>query len=156
MAEPILVNHVDVFDGVSQFSARPAVVELYEDRFVLVKVDPATGAKTETIFDTPLAGLSVRGSSAMLVFAVDGVRKRVDFSFGTRAAVALGVGGLAVGGALAAKSGVGAWVDALKAKGVPIRFRSYGKTIGLGVGIALGIVVILVAVVVVVALANPS
>ena len=147
----ILTQPVTVFDGISQFSAKKAVIELHDDnRFVLAKIDEATGAKTETVMDVPLTALEVGGSQAMLTFKANGVKKRVDFSFGSRAAMALGgVAGMAISGQLAKNSGIGTWVEAFKSRGVPVKFMSFGKMMGISFAIVGGIVVIIVIAVVI-------
>lgn len=146
----ILQQPVTVFDGVTQFSAKKAVIELHDDdHFVLYKIDEATGAITETVMNVWLKDLVVGGSQAMLTFTSAGVKKRVDFSFGSRAALAMGgVAGIAVSGALAKNSGIGAWVEAFKARGVPVKFISFGKVMGISLAItgALLVVVVVIAV----------
>jgi len=146
----ILQQPVTVFDGVTQFSAKKAVIELHDDdHFVLYKIDEATGAITETVMNVWLKDLVVGGSQAMLTFTSAGVKKRVDFSFGSRAALAMGgVAGIAVSGALAKNSGIGAWVEAFKSRGVPVKFISFGKVMGISLAItgALLVVVVVIAV----------
>ena len=152
----VLSHHVDVFDGVTQFSARPALIELTDTNlFSLSKIDPATGAPTEVIFgNVPASEIAVGGSSSTLTFTHNGVKKRVDFSFGSRAAGAFGLAGAVVAANLIKKSGIQDWVAAFKAAGAQVKFWSYGRTMGLGLGIGFGIVIIVVVVVVAVALTS--
>jgi len=147
----ILQQPVTVFDGISQFSAKKAVIELHDDdHFVLYKIDDQTGAVTETVMNVWLKDLEVGGSSAMLTFKSAGVKKRVDFSFGSRAAMALGgVAGMAVAGSLAKNSGIGAWVEAFKARGVPVKFMTFGKMMGISFAIAIPLVIVFIVVVVI-------
>jgi hypothetical protein len=147
----ILQQPVTVFDGISQFSAKKAVIELHDDdHFVLYKIDEATGAITETVMNVWLRDLEVSGSQAMLVFKSAGIKKRVDFSFGSRLALAAGgVAGIAVAGSLAKKSGIGAWVDAFKARGVPVKFMTFGKLMGISFAIVGGILVVTIVAVVI-------
>jgi hypothetical protein len=148
----VLTRNVDVFDGISQFSARPAVIELHDDdTFVLAKIDPATNAKTEIVFQTGLSDLTVGGSSAMLTFTVGGVKKRVDFSFAARAAMAVGgVAGLAASAGIVAGSGINDWLAAFRAKGVTVKYLSQGKIVlwsllgTLAVVVVIGVVIAIV------------
>ena len=148
----ILQQPVTVFDGVTQFSAKKAVIELHDDdHFVLNKIDPATGQIVETVMNVWLKDLEVSGSQAMLVFKSAGVKKRVDFSFGSRLAMGMGgVAGMAVAGTLAKNSGIGAWVEAFKARGVPVKFMTFGKLLGISFAIAIGLVVVVTVVVIVI------
>lgn len=150
----ILQQPVTVFDGVTQFSARKAVIELHDDdHFSLYKIDEATGAITEVVMNVWLKDLEVGGSSAMLTFKSGGIKKRVDFSFGSRLAMAAGgVVGMALSGALAKESGIGAWVEAFKARGVKVRFWSFSKMLGIGFAIAVPLVVVIVVIAVVASL----
>lgn len=125
----ILAQQVTVFDGISQFSARPAVIELHDDRFVLAKWDEATRQKTEVVFDVPLSELEVGGSMAMLTFMANGVKKRVDFSFGARAALLGGAAGLIVSDALAKSSGMEAWLHEFQQRGVRVKFLRTSKIV---------------------------
>jgi hypothetical protein len=147
----ILQQPVTVFDGITQFSAKKAVIELHDDdHFVLYKIDELTGAITEVVMNVWLKDLEVGGSQAMLTFKSGGIKKRVDFSFGSRIALAAGgVAGIAVSGALAKSSGIGAWVEAFKARGVRVRFMTFGRMMGLSVAIAFGIIAVIVVIAVV-------
>ena len=145
----VLSRFVTVFDGISQFSARSAVIELHDDdTFVLAKVDAATGAQTEVIFNTPLRDLTVGGSMATLTFKVGGVKKRVDFSFGSRVVGALGgVIGMAAQGNMIKNSGIMQWVDTFKMRGTRVRYLGMGKIVlwtlvgVIGVFVIIGVVV---------------
>ena len=147
----IMQQPVTVFDGISQFSAKKAVIELHDDnRFVLYKIDEVTGAPTEIVMDVPLTALEVSGSQAILLFKANGLRKRVDFSFGSRLAMGMGgVAGIAVAGALAKNSGVGEWVDAFRARGVPVKFMTFGRMMGISFAIAGAVILVIVVVAVV-------
>lgn len=147
----VMTSNVTVFDGISQFSARDAVIELDDDRtFTLAKIDKTTGARTEVIFDRiPVSELTVAGSSGTPTLAHNGVKKRIDFSFGGRMAMAGGVIGMVASTAIINRSGVNEWVAALRENGATVNYRSAGKTVALGVGIGGGIVVLIVIVVVV-------
>ena len=111
-------------------SARPAVIELFDDRFVLSTFDRETGTKGAAVMDVDLSDLRVRGSGSTLLFVASGDRKRVDFSLGARAAAGLGIPGLVAANALIARSGIREWVSVLKTRGVSTRYLSFAKVIG--------------------------
>jgi hypothetical protein len=142
----VLSTAVDTFDGVTQFSARAAVIELDDNNtFTLTKIDRQTGVPVEVVFDhIPVGQLTVRGSSSTPVFLYNGVKKRVDFSFGSRAAMGFGAVGMIVAGSLLKKSGVNEWMAALKAGGATVKYRSFGKTLRLAFIIAGALVVVIV------------
>jgi hypothetical protein len=125
----LLSNNVDLFDGVTILGARPAVIQLHEDRFVLARVGPNVTSNDEVVFDVPLAELKVRGSGSALVFVVGRDRKRVDFSIGGRLASGFGIAGLIAANSMIAKSGIGEWVAALRALGVQTRYISYARIV---------------------------
>jgi hypothetical protein len=150
----VLTQNLDVYDGVSTFSARPAVMEINDDNtFTLAKVDPATNSKTEPIFtNVPVSQLVVKGSGSSLKFTHNGVTKRVDFSVASRAVGAVGgIIGMAVQSSMVGKSGIVYWVDALRKNGASVKYMSQGKIMGLGLGIGFGIVVLVVIIVVIAA-----
>jgi hypothetical protein len=150
----VLSQNLDVYDGVSTFSARPAVMEINDDNtFTLAKVDRATNAKIEPVFtNVPLSQLTVKGTGSSLKFSHAGVTKRVDFSVASRAVGAVGgVIGMAVQSSMVNKSGVTYWVDALRTNGASVKYMSQGKAMGIGLGIGFGIVVVVIVVVVLVA-----
>lgn len=142
----VLQHFVTVFDGVTQFSAKKAVIELHDDdHFTLYKIDEATGAITEVVMNVWLKDLEVGGSQAMLTFTSGGIKKRVDFSFGSRLAMGLGgVAGIAVAGTLASNSGILAWVEAFKARGVTVKFIGFGKLMAISFAAAFGLVAVIV------------
>lgn len=142
--KPILTHLVTMFEGVTQMSGVPARIELFEDRFVLSVLD-RSGATIETVMDTPLSGLTVGGSMALLTFRVGDLKRRVDFSFAARAAMARPGGVLAVGSILK-ESGIYPWLAEFRARGVTVKYFSLGQ-IWL---VALGIVAIVVVVVAVI------
>ena len=118
----ILAQQVTVFDGISQFSAKPAAIELHDDRFILAKWDEATQQKTEVVMDVPLTDLTVGGSMAMLTFTANGLKRRVDFSFGARLALIGGAAGLVAANSLAKSSGMEAWLHEFTQRGVRVKF----------------------------------
>jgi hypothetical protein len=118
----ILSHNLTMFEGVTQFSAKPAIIDLYENRFVMTTTDGAP----EIVFDTPLNELTVGGSMAMLTFTVGDLKRRVDFSFASRAAL-IAPAGIFAAGALVKQSGVNTWVRELKARGVAVKYLSMGK-----------------------------
>jgi hypothetical protein len=118
----ILSHNLTMFEGVTQFSAKPAIIDLYDNRFVMTATDGAS----EIVFDTPLNELTVGGSMAMLTFTVGGVKRRVDFSFASRAAL-IAPAGIFAAGALVKQSGVNTWVKELKARGATVKYISMGK-----------------------------
>lgn len=122
--EPILTHRVTMFQGVTQMSGVPATIELHEDRFVLAVLD-SSGATVETVMDTPLSGLTVGGSISLLTFRVGELKRRVDFSFAARAAMASRGGVLAVGSHLK-DSGIYTWLDAFRARGITVKYFSWG------------------------------
>jgi hypothetical protein len=150
----VLTQNLDVYDGVSTFSARAAVMEINDDNtFTLAKVDRATNAKIEPIFtNVPLSQLIVKGSGSSLKFSHAGVTKRVDFSVASRAVGAVGgVIGMAVQSSMVNKSGITYWVDALRKNGASVKYMSQGKIMGLGLAIGFGIVIVVVVIVVIAA-----
>jgi hypothetical protein len=118
----ILSHDLTMFEGVSQFSAKPATIELYEDRLVVTKRDDAP----EIVIDTPLSELKVGGSGAMLTFTVGEFKRRVDFSFAARAAM-IAPGGIFTAGALIKQSGINAWLSEFKARGVKVSYITMGQ-----------------------------
>lgn len=152
----VLQHYVNVFDGVSQFSARPAVIEFTDtNTFTLAKIEPATGVRTEVIFDNvPASEVTLGGTQATPWFSYNGVKRRVDFSFGSRVAGSFGLVGMAVQSSMISKSGVGEWIAAFRAAGAPVKYWSQGKTMGIGFAIGGGIVVLVIIIVVAVALTS--
>ena len=142
----ILSHNLDVFDGVTQFSARPAVIELTDTNlFTLAKIDPATGARTEVIFDNvPVSELAVGGTSSTLTFTHNGVKKRVDFSFGSRVAGAFGVIGMVAQSQMLKKSGIRDWVAAFRAAGVKVSYWSPGRLFAIAFVVAIVVIIIVV------------
>jgi len=118
----ILSHDLTMFEGVSQFSAKPARIELFDDRLVVTKMD----GEPETVIDTPLTELKVGGSGAMLTFTVGDLKRRVDFSFAARA-VLVAPGGIFAAGAIAQASGITAWLKEFKARGVKVSYITMGQ-----------------------------
>jgi hypothetical protein len=144
----VLSHHVDVFDGVTQFSARPAIIELTDTNlFTLAKIEPATGVRTEVIFDNvPAAELVVGGTRSTLKFTHNGVSRRVDFSFGARVAGAFGIIGLIASSQMLKKSGIPEWLAALRAAGVKVSYWNQGRIFAIAFLAVLVIIVIVVVV----------
>jgi hypothetical protein len=140
-----MMQRVTVYNGFTIFQQSPAVVELHDDNtFVLNEIDGPTGAITKTVFSVPANQLTVRGSMSMLTIAANGVKKRIDFSPGSRYALAAGgVIGLAISGSLAKKSGIQAWIDQLRAAGADVKFTGMGSMIALGVAIGVLLVIVI-------------
>jgi hypothetical protein len=118
----ILSHDLTMFEGVSQFSAKPATIELFDDRLVVTKRDGAP----EVVIDAPLSDVKVGGSGAMLTFTVGEFKRRVDFSFAARAAM-LAPGGIFTAGALVKQSGINAWLSEFKARGVKVSYITMGQ-----------------------------
>jgi hypothetical protein len=127
---PILNNNVTLFEGISQFSATPANIQLHDDRLVVTKLEGE-----ETVIDTPLNELIVGGSGAMLTFKVGDFKRRVDFDFdfGARAAL-LAPGGIALSAAVANESGIKAWLKEFRARKVRVTYVGMGRIFLFSVG----------------------
>lgn len=112
-----------LYEGKTIFSGQRAVIELLDDnRFVMFKVDPETGLRTDTVIDVPLTELAVKGSGQQLVFSTNGLTKRVDFAPSRNFAAAFGgLAGLAIASAVSGPSGIKAWRQELKERGVQVK-----------------------------------
>ena len=117
----ILSQDVTMFEGITQFSAKPAKISLYNDRFVMEK----TEGVPEVVMDTPLNELQVGGSMAMLTFTVGELKRRVDFSFAARAAM-IAPAGVFTAGALIKQSGINTWLTEFKARKTRVKYLSMG------------------------------
>ena len=142
----ILSHDLTMFEGVSQFSATPARIELFDDRLVVTKID----GEPETVIDTPLTELKVGGSGAMLTFTVGDFKRRVDFSFAARTAL-IAPGGVFRAGAIVKASGITAWLNEFKARRVTVTYITMGQ---IWLWSLLGVVGIVAGVVVYVAVAG--
>jgi hypothetical protein len=132
-----------MFEGVTQLSGVPAGIELYDDRFVMVTIDEL-GTALETVMDTPLSQLRVSGSAALLTFTVGELKRRVDFSFAVRAAMA-SRGGVLMVGSLLRDSGIYPWLNELRTRSVAVKYFSWGQTWAVAMGVfAIAVVVIAV------------
>jgi hypothetical protein len=120
----ILTQDVSLFEGVTQRSATPAMIELHEDRFILFKYVGPGSYDTEIVVDTPLAALTVGGSMATLTFTVAGTKRRVDFSPMARSALQDKVSGLFWAAAFIRNSGIEKWLHEFRARQVPVRYIS--------------------------------
>jgi hypothetical protein len=118
----ILAHDLTMFEGVSQFSATPARIELFDDRLVVTKIE----GEPQTVIDSPLSEVKVGGSGAMLTFTVGDFKRRVDFSFAARAAL-LAPGGVFAAGAIVQTSGIKAWLKELKSRGVRVTYITMGQ-----------------------------
>ena len=120
----ILTHDVTLFEGVSQLSSTPALIELHDDRFVLSKYVGARPRTTKTVMDVPLGDLAVGGSLATLTFTTGGLKRRVDFSFAARAAMVGGAFGFLRTPGLITQSGLPDWLAQFRARAVPVKYLS--------------------------------
>lgn len=131
----------------TRLAPQPAVIDLLDgNRFVLSLVDPNTGAPVQTVIDSPVAGLRVRGRMASLSVTANGVSAMIEFSSGSRTAMMFGGIGVIVGMQLAATSGIGEWVAALRAGGADVRFMSWQRTLQISIALVVVLVAVCVAV----------
>ena len=114
---------VTLYEGKTVFSGQRAVIELLDDnRFVMFKVDPETGLRTDTVLDVPVSDLAVKGAGQQLVFTANGLTKRVDFAPSRNFAAAFGgLAGLAIASAVSGPTGIKAWRQELKERGVQVK-----------------------------------
>ena len=142
---------VTYFSGVSQFSQKSAALVWTENDTLILDLVDENNTPTQRVFETPISGLVVGGSGAMLTFLVDGTRYRIDFSFGARLAmVAGGAVGLGASNALVNQSGVSGWLEGLKASGAVSKYLTMGKLVGISFA-AVGIILVVCVVGIVVA-----
>jgi hypothetical protein len=141
---PVPVVLRSLVTTVSSLMQTKAAIELMDDdTLVISKVDKRTGLSTEPIFTAPLHALVATGSRSVLTLNSAGVRRRVDFAEPNRGAFAIGGAiGVAVAALAAGDGGIGPWVEALRSRGVEVRYSK---------GRARQIVVLVFLVVVVVA-----
>ena len=145
---PVITQPVQLFAGVTMFSATSAVIDIDEERktFTLSTLDPQ-GNRVQTIFDAPISEVVARGQATRLRFLVNGVRKWVDFSIGASMVQGFGIAGEIAGGVMNRSSGVNQVVAALRAGGAQVRYWSYWKRIGVTWAIAGGFIVIIVVII---------
>jgi hypothetical protein len=142
---PVLSQPVQYFGGISILSATSAVIDIDDERktFQLSSID-AQGNRVQTIFDAPLSEVVVRGSGTRVRLTVNGVRKWIDFSLGSRMMRGFGIAGEIAGGVLNKNSGVSSVIAALKAGGAQVHYMTYWRRLGMIWAIAGGIVVIFI------------
>jgi len=120
----LLTHDVTLFDGVSQSSSSPALIELHSDRFILAEYVDSRPRTTETVMDVPLGELVVGGSMATLTFAAGGLKRRVDFSFAARAAMVGNAFGIFRTARLIQQCGINNWLAGFRALTVPVKYIS--------------------------------
>jgi hypothetical protein len=146
---PILSQNVSYIEGTFQSSARPARMDLFDNRLVITTINDETGDPIETVLDAPLTDVKVSGNAAILVFTVGALKRRVDFSFAARAAMVTPAGVLAMPSILKA-SGVYTWLDEFHSRKVSVKYFSMANTWA----VALGVVAIIIVVIAVIGINN--
>ncbi|HEY1531215.1 MAG TPA: hypothetical protein VGF80_10400 [Galbitalea sp.] len=150
MSAVLLRSQVQIFEGATIRSSIPAGMELHDDdRFLLLELDPATGAVVKPIIDTPVTNLDVNPSATYLQIASGGISKRVVFAAGDRVPFpVLGVIGMEMSRQAAVKAGLNQWIAVFKQHGVLRKFTTNTRNaIVLGVGILIVAAVIVYLVV---------
>jgi hypothetical protein len=145
----ILITHaVKLYDG---FAPTDGVVTINDDNtFVLAQLD-ATGQPGAPEMNVPLGSLVVRGRATRLTFSANGVRRSAEFSIVSQLARNYGgwagdmgqAAGVIAGGVLAANSGVGPFVAALRKGGASVKYLSYGQRLARNIAIGVGFLVVL-------------
>jgi hypothetical protein len=120
----VLTQQASVLEGNSTVGTQPASVELHDDRFVLKTYGWTTPAVPTTVIDAPLSALRVTGSMATLTFTVGDLSHSVDYSFGTGASLMSTDSLLFRSAGILKKSGIYDMLTALRARGVPVKYRS--------------------------------
>lgn len=157
----VMEKDVQVFLAATQFTARPATIELHDDgRLVLVAHgtgdggNPGEGAAepsaATTLLDVPASELRVGGSVSTLTLAAGESRYRVEFSSEARVLTAhSGLNEYRRGARLRAaqrlvrESGLPDWVAALRARGARIRYWSIPRIVGWTVGGTIGLTMLI-------------
>jgi hypothetical protein len=142
---PVLSQNVTFIEGIAQSSAKPARMELFDDQLVITTIDNETGDPIETVLDAALSDVKVSGNAAILVFKVGELKRRVDFSFAARAAMAA-PGGVFAASSLIRESGVYTWLDELRSRKVSVKHFSMANTWAVALGVV-AIVVVVIAVI---------
>lgn len=138
----VLRSVVTTASFLRQFKAALELMD--DDTLVVSKLDKRTGLSLEPIFSAPLHALVASGNRSVLTLNSGGVRRRVDFAERTNGAFALGGAiGLIAATLAAGDGGIVHWVDALRARGVDVKYRK-GRA-----GLIATLVVLVVLVVVV-------
>jgi hypothetical protein len=120
----ILTQTISYIPGLTQLGATPARMELFEDRVVVTTLDE-DGAPIEVVINTPLSGLKVSGSLALLKIIVGDVKRTIDFSFKARAMMTTPGGILGVGSVIK-DSGIYGWIDEFRSRGAAVKYISLG------------------------------
>jgi hypothetical protein len=139
----VLTQQVSVLESNATVGSQAAAVELHNDRFVLKTYSWTNPAVPTTVIDTPLSALRVTGSMATLTFTVGDLSHSVDYSFGTGASLMSTDSLLYRSAGILRKSGIYDMLTALRARGVPVRYRSLRRIMLWG---ALATAVILVVI----------
>jgi hypothetical protein len=129
-------------------SALPVVMELHDDRFVLTEYRNEPGQPAHVAIDTALADLKVGGSMAFLTFTVGSVTRRVDFANGAGDSLMNSVSLQGASARILRDSGIYAWLKELRARNVPVKYRSITQVMLWGALATAGILVIIGVVVV--------
>jgi hypothetical protein len=129
-------------------SALPVVMELHDDRFVLTEYHNEPRQPAHVAIDTALADLKVGGSMALLTFTVGNVTRRVDFANGAGDGLMNSVALQGASARILRESGIYAWIKELRARNVPVKYRSVTQVLLWGALATVGIVVIIGVIVV--------
>lgn len=119
-----LQTYVDYLPGITIVGAKSALLEWSaDDRLKLFIMDDQTRQATEVLFDVPVAEVqNVGGNTIMLVVTI--ADKKYNVQFSKTAMAKMLVGGV-VGVAWSAKdmkdTGIYAWVEAFKQRGIPMK-----------------------------------
>ena len=120
----LLTQNVLLFVGDSAAGNDAAMLELYDDTFVLKSFNWKDPQTMTTVIDVPLSELRVGGSMATLTFTAGDVSRSVDFSSGTGAGLMRTDSLLFRSADILNKSGIYTWLKAFRDRGVPVKYRS--------------------------------
>jgi hypothetical protein len=142
---PVLSQNVTFIEGITQSSAIPARMELFDARLVITTINDETGDPIETVLDAALTDIKVSGNAAILVFKVGELKRRVDFSFAARAVMAA-PGGVFAAASLIKESGIYTWLDEFRSRNVSVKYFSMANTWAVALA-AVAIIVMVIAVI---------
>ena len=132
---------ITYYTGITQFSAKSAVLSWDTDDVLTLDVVDANNVPIERVFQTPIKGLKVGGNLAVIWFKINGKKVRVDFSISSRMVSAASglvggsvanVAGLYAQSELIKSSGVLEWLRAFRENGATVKYWSHKSAVVIG------------------------